>query len=102
MQPFLIANREQIAELCRKHHVRRLSVFGSAARDDFDERSSDVDVLVDFSPSATLDFIENFASLRAELERLFHHPVDLLREGVVRNPYRLRAIESNKVDLYAA
>jgi predicted nucleotidyltransferase len=42
MQDFIIAKREEIAELCRKHHVRRLSVFGSAARDDFDPQRSDI------------------------------------------------------------
>ena len=49
MQDFIHAKREEIADLCRKHHVRRLSVFGSAARDDFDPDSSDVDVLVTFA-----------------------------------------------------
>jgi len=45
MQPFIAEKREEIAALCRQHHVRRLSVFGSAARDDFDPATSDIDVL---------------------------------------------------------
>ena len=48
MQPIITENREKIAELCRTHHVRRLSVFGSAVRDDFDSSNSDVDLLVEF------------------------------------------------------
>ena len=41
--------RDQLVALCQKYHVRRLDVFGSAARDDFDEQSSDID----FSSSST-------------------------------------------------
>ena len=39
----------KIAEFCRQHHIRRLAVFGSALRPDFDE-ASDIDVLVEFDP----------------------------------------------------
>ncbi|MGN6627162.1 MAG: nucleotidyltransferase family protein, partial [Tepidisphaeraceae bacterium] len=39
-------NREQIVALCKKHGVKRLELFGSAARDeDFDPKTSDVDFL---------------------------------------------------------
>jgi uncharacterized protein len=47
MLPFIEAQRSAIAELCRRFHVRRLDVFGSAARGtDFDPSRSDVDLLV--------------------------------------------------------
>jgi len=101
MQDFILAKRQEIAELCRKHHVRRLSVFGSAARDDFDPATSDVDVLVVFSPAADAVYAKNYYSLRDNLELLLHREVDLVRDGVIRNPYRLRSIEEDKVDLYA-
>lgn len=42
-------NKEQIAEFCRRHHIRRLSLFGSVLRPDFNAQS-DVDVLVEFEP----------------------------------------------------
>jgi len=41
--------KEQIAAFCRLHHIRRLAVFGSALRADFNEHS-DIDVLVEFEP----------------------------------------------------
>ena len=41
--------QEKIAELCRRHHIRKLSLFGSVLRDDF-APDSDVDVLVEFEP----------------------------------------------------
>ena len=39
--------RSEIAELCRRSRIRRLSLFGSALRDDFRE-DSDVDLLVEY------------------------------------------------------
>ncbi len=102
MQEFITSKREQIAELCRQHHVRRLAIFGSAARDDFDPARSDVDVLVDFASAAIPTYIDHYVGLRSGLESLFHRPVDLLQEGVIRNPYRLRSILEDKVELYAA
>lgn len=45
-------SREQIAEFCRRHHIRWLAVYGSALRDDFGP-DSDVDVLVEFEPGRT-------------------------------------------------
>ncbi len=44
-------DREKIAEFCQQHHIRRLALFGSVLRDDFGPHS-DVDVLIEFVPSA--------------------------------------------------
>lgn len=41
--------KEAIADFCRRHHISRLSLFGSVLRDDF-RPTSDVDVLVEFEP----------------------------------------------------
>jgi predicted nucleotidyltransferase len=41
-----------LADFCRRHHVRKLSLFGSVLRQDF-RPDSDVDVLVEFDPSAS-------------------------------------------------
>lgn len=43
-------DRERIAEFCRARGIRKLSLFGSVLRDDFDPQRSDVDVLVEFAP----------------------------------------------------
>ena len=45
-------DREKIAEFCRARGIRRLSLFGSVLRDDFDPAHSDVDVLAEFEPGA--------------------------------------------------
>ena len=48
-------DREKIAEFCRARGIRRLSLFGSVLRGDFDPQRSDVDVLAEFEPNALKD-----------------------------------------------
>lgn len=102
MQPFIAEKREEIAELCRHHHVARLSVFGSAVRDDFDPARSDVDLLVEFNPEFPPHYKKNYFSLQESMVQLFGRHVDLIRDGVIQNPYRLRSINEDKVLIYAA
>jgi predicted nucleotidyltransferase len=65
----------QIAEYCRVHGIRRLSLFGSVLRDDFDPLRSDVDVLVEYLPGTKLGF--NHFGFEEQLSRLFARRVDL-------------------------
>ena len=48
--------RENIAEFCQKHHIRKLSLFGSVLREGF-HPESDVDILVEFEPGHVPGFI---------------------------------------------
>ena len=43
-------DRDALAAFCRARGIRKLSLFGSVIRDDFDPRRSDVDVLAEFAP----------------------------------------------------
>jgi len=45
-------DREKIAAFCRARGIRKLSLFGSVLREDFDPARSDVDVLAEFEPGA--------------------------------------------------
>jgi len=101
MQEFLIAKRDEIAELCRKHHVRRLAVFGSAARDDFDPSRSDVDLRIEFDDQAIERYADNYFELQNALEALLRRKVDLLSSPTIRNPYFRDAVEASQVTLYA-
>lgn len=63
-------NRGKIAEFCRAHGIRKLSLFGSVVHDDFDPKRSDVDVLVEFLPNQTPGwefFIRYTAAVRSTL-----------------------------------
>jgi uncharacterized protein len=98
----LIARRQaDIAALCRRFGVRRLTLFGSAAREnDFDERSSDLDFLVEFGAPEGPSLAQ-FLDLRTALEETLGPSVDLVMEGSVRNPFILADMEASAKLVYA-
>lgn len=93
--------RAQIEALCRRHHVRRLELFGSAAKGTLGP-DSDVDFLVDFVPLGQGQYAEHYFGLQSDLETLVGRPVDLVVLRAVRNPYFLKGIERSRELLYAA
>jgi predicted nucleotidyltransferase len=102
MHPLIEEKRSDIARLCRTHKVRRLEVFGSAARGiDFDPERSDADFLVEFEPDAN-PVLEAFFGLRDSLEGLLQRRVDLIEFGAVRNPYVLANINRAREVVYGA
>jgi uncharacterized protein len=68
-------SKKQIAEFCRRNHIRKLSLFGSVIRDDFGP-DSDVDVLVEFEQGAKVGLL-TMARIERELSVLFNRKVDL-------------------------
>ena len=58
----------EIADFCRRHHIRKFSLFGSSLRDDFGPQS-DVDVLVEFEPDARVGLFKLY-DLEQELSEL--------------------------------
>ena len=67
--PRITFPHDELAALCRRWKVRRLSLFGSVLRDDFGPES-DVDVLLEFE-SGGVPTLFTFEDLRRELSRLF-------------------------------
>ncbi|HEV2548637.1 MAG TPA: nucleotidyltransferase domain-containing protein [Stellaceae bacterium] len=102
MQPFIAARLAELAQLCRRHHVRRLDLFGSAARGEFDEDNSDVDFVVEFENGATAKALDTYFGLKEALEALLGRPVDLVMSGAVENPYIKASIERSQEQVYAA
>ncbi len=102
MTATLMVRREQLVALCQKYHVRRLDVFGSAAGDEFDEQSSDIDLLVEFEEMPFPDRGDAYLGLLAEAEALLGRRVDLVEGSAVRNPYLRQGIEASRQLLYAA
>jgi hypothetical protein len=94
--------RKQIEALCRRFHVRRLEVFGSALRDDFDPARSDVDFLVEFEANPDINIFEAYFDLRRQLCELLGRPVDLVMPSGIRNPYVRAGIEAHRELVYAA
>lgn len=76
---------ERVAEFCRRHGVRRLALFGSVLRDDF-EPESDIDVLVEFEPGERVGL--RFFAMERELSDLFGRTVDLHTPGFLSKYFR--------------
>jgi len=66
--------KEEIAEFCRKHHIKKLAIFGSALRPDF-RPDSDIDILVEFEPEHIPGLA--FFAMADELSEIFGRKVDL-------------------------
>jgi hypothetical protein len=72
----IVIAEDKIREFCERHYIRRLAIFGSVLRDDF-EPESDVDVLVDFIPGHTPGFFRLF-EMEEELSGLLGgHKADM-------------------------
>ena len=93
----------EIRALCVKYHVKRLAVFGSAAKGTFDPAKSDVDLVVEFFPrgDAVVAGARTWEFLSA-LEKLLGRRVDLLNRAYVRNPYLREELDETQRELYAA
>lgn len=88
--------------MCSRYGVRRLALFGSAVRDDFDPQRSDLDFLVDFQPLPPGGHSNAYFGLLRELESLFGRGIDLVEAGAIHNPYVLRSVEAEHRVVYAA
>lgn len=102
MSPQVIENRKAIEELCRRFHVRRLELFGSAAAGVARPGGSDLDFLVEFNQLPPGHYADAYFGLLEALQRLFKQPVDLVVASAIRNPYFRQAVERTKTMLYAA
>lgn len=89
----------ELRDLCRRYRVRRLSLFGSALRDDFGPHS-DVDVLVEFEPEATVGFL-TLSRLARELSALIGRTVDLVPRSGLKPAVREAVLRQERV-IYAA
>jgi predicted nucleotidyltransferase len=92
---------EDLEDFCQRNGIVRMSLFGSALRDDFSE-SSDVDFLVTFHEHVDWGVFD-LVRMRYELSDLLGRPVDLVERLSVersQNPVRQRAILHSAVDVY--
>lgn len=94
MNTNLIIPKDKIADFCRRHHIRRLSVFGSALRDDF-HPDSDVDVLVEFEKGHEPGFA--FFDMQDELSRLLKRNVELHTPGFLSRYFRDKVLKEAEV-----
>ncbi len=103
MVSLIEASRDELIELCKKHRVRKLEVFGSAATDtEFDPLESDLDFLVEYEDLGDDEYARAYFGLLEDLSRLYQRPVDLVMTSAIRNKYFLRNIAGSRTTIYAA
>jgi predicted nucleotidyltransferase len=84
----------ELAAFCRRHHIKKLSLFGSVLRDDFNA-NSDIDVLVEFEPGYVPGF--GMVDMENELSQLAGYKVDLRTPHDLSRYFRDRVVREAKV-----
>lgn len=95
-------NLSELSALCRRYRVKRLAVFGSAVRADFDDESSDLDFVVEFKELEPNEHKDAYFGLLEALALLFSRDVDLIELHAVRNPFVRKRILEQQETLYKA
>ena len=99
MNPNLSIDRGAVSAFCRRHHITRLALFGSALRDDFGP-DSDVDVLVEFEPGHVPGL--RLVSIEREFSELLQgRRVDMVTAGFL-NPRIRHRVLNDAEPLYVA
>lgn len=102
MHPAIHDHLSEISDLCRRYRVKRLVLFGSAARGSYDPAASDIDLIVDFIDPGSPGYADRYLNLALALEKVTNRPVDLLTERSIQNPIFRHSIHRDQIELYAA
>lgn len=92
-------NIPKIIDLCKKHKVHKLFVFGSILTNRFND-NSDIDLVVDFKKGEIIDYFENYFDLKYSLEDLLGRKIDLLEKQTIKNPYLKKNVDATKTLIY--
>lgn len=92
-------NIQKIIDLCKKHKVHRLFVFGSILTNRFSDKS-DIDLVVDFDKAEVNDYFNNYFDFKYSLEDLLGREIDLLEEQTIKNPYLKKNVDATKMLIY--
>ncbi|RRQ45098.1 nucleotidyltransferase domain-containing protein [Chryseobacterium sp. SC28] len=95
----LILDKKHIDALCQEHKVENLYLFGSVLSENYND-SSDIDILVKFSPMDLYDYFDNYLSLKDALSQYFGKEVDLVEVQALKNPILIQSINTNKYQIY--
>ena len=95
----LLIKKNKVKELCKKHKVEKLYLFGSATNESFNQKS-DIDLLVSFKNIELAHYFMNYITLKEKFEELFGRDVDLVEEQTLKNPILINSINKNKELIY--
>ena len=92
-------NIQRITDLCRRHQVNKLFVFGSILTDRFND-DSDIDLVVAFNKIDLSEYVNNYFDLKDSLQTVLGRDVDLLEDKAINNPVLRRNIDRTKQLIY--
>jgi predicted nucleotidyltransferase len=98
LAPIITNNLLQIKNICQKHYVKELYIFGSAVTDKFTEKS-DLDFAIDFDGVDEKEFANNYFDLMENLQTLLKRKVDFVTEKYLNNKYFIKELNETKVKL---
>lgn len=105
MVPVITNNLDAIKDVCKKHHVRSLYLFGSALNDALFTVDSDVDLLYEidlnsFQESVNYDYIDNLDDLEFSLKQLLSRKIDLVPYKNIHNHHFKKAVDNSRQLIY--
>ncbi|WP_242521376.1 nucleotidyltransferase family protein [Tamlana sp. s12] len=90
----------EFLSLCKSHNVKTLYAFGSSVTDQFNDDSSDIDLLIEIENQDPIERGESLISIWDKFELFFQRKVDLLTDSSIRNPILKRNIDATKILIY--
>jgi len=100
MQKILKTKINDIQNICKNLKVKRLYVFGSASKGNFN-KNSDIDFLLSFTDSISVEeYTDNYFALHYKLRELFNRKIDIITERTLSNPYFIESIDESKELIY--
>ncbi|MFV0566095.1 MAG: nucleotidyltransferase family protein [Flavobacteriaceae bacterium] len=90
----------EFLSLCKTHNVKNLYAFGSSVTNQFDEDSSDIDLLIEIDADDPIERGESLISIWDKFEQFFQRKVDLLTDNSIKNPILRKNIDATKVLIY--
>lgn len=98
--PVLKDNIHSLIEICERHQVSKLFVFGSVITGEFDLEESGIDLIVELAQMSPEEKGDHLIDLWDELEALFQKKVDLLTDQPIKNPFLKESVEKTKLLIY--
>lgn len=94
-------NSDDLASICKRFKIARLSLYGSVLRNDFDPARSDVDVLIEFEPDADKSLFA-LVDIQDALTTLFDRQAHICTEGSLSRYIRQDVMRQAEVQYDAA
>ena len=100
--PLVEAHNAELEQICLRHHVTRLDLFGSVATGRYHAEESDLDFVVEFQQLPPGTYADAYFGLLESLELLFGRSIDLVVDSAISNPYFRQSIEESRTTVYEA